>query len=322
MLNNRSEEILIIGAGVSGLSTGILLAINKYKPIIWAKDLPPNTTSNKAAAVWYPFHAEPVEKVAKWAGETLEYFLTNIVNDRDSGAFIKTVIEIFPKEESDPLWKEYIKSFRRTQRLPNGYKDGYAVDGVVMITDIYMQYLLDRFNKLGGTIEKRFVSSLDEALESYNIVINCTGLGAQQLVNDSKMFPCRGQIVSIPHNGFPYTVFEEKGPNSLAYIIPRRKDIILGGTLGKKDDFSLETRLDEVNGILARCASLYPEFKGVKPTSYKVGLRPARDGGIRLEKELFNDGLVIHNYGHGGSGFTLSWGCAKEVIKILKQYIN
>jgi D-amino-acid oxidase len=49
----------------------------------------------------------------------------------------------------------------------------------------------------------------------------------------------------------------------------------------------------------------------------RVGLRPFRRSGVRLERDQLRDGrTVIHNYGHGGAGFTLSWGCAREVLDI------
>lgn len=314
------DEVLILGAGVSGLSTGVLLALNKYKPIIWAKDLPPNTTSNAAAAVWYPFHADPPDKVARWARTTLDFFLGNVVNDENSGVYKNTVTEIFSEQEPDPFWKDSVKTFRRIKNLPFSYKDGYAVDGVVMVTDIYMQYLLDKFRELGGIIEKKYAADLEECLKNYSFVINCTGLGAKEFVKDSKMHPCRGQVIRVPNNGFPYTVFEEKGPNGLAYIIPRKDDIILGGTIGEENDWNLEVNPQDTDSILKRCSAIYPEFKNIKPLGYKVGLRPARKDGIRLETELINGGLVVHNYGHGGSGFTLSWGCALEVMNILKSF--
>ena len=315
------EEVLVLGAGVSGLSTGLLLLDEGYRVNIWAKDLPPNTTSNAAAAVWYPFHVDPPEKVAEWAGKTLDFFLEHVINDEKSGVYRNKIIEIFPNEEPDPFWKKQVKTFERLRGrdLPQGYNDGYTVEGVVMVTDIYMQYLINKFKERGGVIERKTVNNLEEVVHNHKLVVNCTGMGSRELAHDFNLYPCRGQIIRVENNGFPYTVFEEKGPNSLAYIIPRKDDIILGGTLGNEDDWSLEINPQTTQEILKRCSALYPEVEKAKVLGAKVGLRPGRKGGIRLESESLNGGTVIHNYGHGGAGFTLSWGCSSVVVDMISR---
>ncbi len=313
------SSILVLGAGVSGLSTGILLLKNGFKVTIWAKDLPPFTTSNKAAAVWYPFICGPLEKVPNWAKKSLEFFQKEVLKDIDHGCKTTIVTEFFTDKKEDPWWKAGVKSFRRIskKRLAKDYIDGYEIDGLVMDTDHYMDYLVRKFKKLGGKIIKKEVKNIKEALEKNKIVINCTGLGSRELFNDKSVYPVRGQIVKIKPNGFDYSVFEEEGPNSLAYIIPRLNDIVLGGT-AQKNDWNLKEDPKDTKEILKKCAAIFPHFKNVEIMEVKVGLRPAREK-IRIEPEKYDDKVVIHNYGHGGAGVTLSWGCAMDVLNIVQR---
>ncbi len=313
------KSVLILGAGVSGLSTGILFLQEGYSVTIWAKDFPPSTTSNKAAAVWYPFICGPKEKVPTWAKTSLEYFESEILPIPESGCKRTTVVEIFNKVPDEPWWKEAVDSYRRIDKykLPKHYIDGYQIEGLVMDTDVYMEYLVSEFKRLNGKMVKRTVKTLNEALERHSLVVNCTGLGSRELCNDETVYPVRGQIVKIKPNGFDYSLFEEEGPNSLAYIIPRLKDIVLGGT-AQANDWNLEPDPKDTKEILQKCANILPQFKKVDILEVKVGLRPARPQ-IRLEAEKFGKKTVIHNYGHGGAGFTLSWGCAQNVLDIAEE---
>src|SRR3989344_2465298 len=96
------KPVLILGAGVSGLSTGIILQKNGFQTKIWAKDVPPNTTSNTAAAFWYPFIVNPPEKAARWAEITLDFLLKHRVSDSKSGTYPIEVGEIFVHPKEDP----------------------------------------------------------------------------------------------------------------------------------------------------------------------------------------------------------------------------
>ena len=314
----KGNEILILGAGVSGLSTGIVLLQKGYKVIIWAKDLPPNTTSNKAAAFWYPFLCNPKDKAAIWAKTTLDYIQDNIIKDVESGCIKRMVSEVFAENVEDAWWGAGIDSYRKlyAEELPQGYIDGYHVEGILMDTSMYMDYLLNKFKQLQGMIIQKTVEDIADPLQKYSIIVNCTGLGSRKLFNDEKLFPVRGQMVKIKQNGFDHVIADDEGPNSLAVIIPRLHDIVLGGTI-QKDNWSLEVDPKDTQDILRKCALLDPLFKHVEIIEEYVGLRPARDA-IRLEIEDYSGKYIIHNYGHGGAGFTLSWGCAKDVLRLVE----
>ncbi len=316
-MNNK--RILILGAGVSGLSTGILLLQEGHNVHIWAKDLPPNTTSNIAAAVWFPYLCNPRDKATEWSGFTLRYLKQNILNDPDSGCIARTVTELFEKEVDEPWWRDAVESYRRPTKdvLPIGYADGYQTEAILMDTSTYMDWLVEKYKELGGALEQREVTNISQAFEAYDLVVNCTGLGSRTLFNDEQVYPVRGQVVIVKPNGFKQVIADDEGRNSLAVIIPRINDIVLGGT-AQANNWSTEVNPKDTDDILRKAKTLSPVFNNVEILETKVGLRPARHA-VRLETELFDGKYVIHNYGHGGSGFTLSWGCANEVTSLVKD---
>jgi D-amino-acid oxidase len=314
-----AKPILILGAGVSGLSTGILLLKDGFDVTIWAKDLPPNTTSNKAGAFWYPFLCDPKEKATKWARATIQYLdESGILDDPLSGCVTKTMTEILDIKKGEPWWKDAVYSYRRPSQneLPKGYVDGYQLEGPLMDTSMYMGYILDEYKRLGGVVITKEIQNIREALETYPLVVNCTGLGSRDLFNDQRLYPVRGQTVRIRSNGFNQIIFDDEGPNSVAFVVPRAHDIVLGTTI-QANDWNTGIDPQDTKDILRRCSNLDPVFEHVDIIDESVGLRPARDE-IRLEVEDFAGKTVVHNYGHGGSGFTLSWGCALDVVELVK----
>jgi D-amino-acid oxidase len=315
-------EILVLGAGVSGLTTGLRLLEEGHSVRVWAKALPPATTSNVAAAVWYPYKAYPVDKVAVWGAVAYQAF-ERLARMAGSGVLLSEVLELLPSAMPDPWWVAAVSGFRRAEpeQLPPGYADGWLFAAPVIEMSRYLEYLLRTLRGRGGAIEERGVGSLGEALDACPIVVNCTGLGARELCGDHDLHPSRGQVARIRHNGFRRVVLDDYGPNSVAYIVPRVDDIVLGGTDIEGEE---STTIDPATtrDILRRCARLDPAFAGVTEddiVSEACGLRPVRSM-VRLEAERVAPGrLVIHNYGHGGAGVTLSWGCAAEVAALVAR---
>ena len=139
--------------------------------------------------------------------------------------------------------------------------------------------------------------------------------GARELCQDTEVKPVRGQIIYI--NQDPGFGRFDQQPETLTYTIPRRDCTVLGGT-AQSDDWSLELRDSDRETILQKCEAVWPELDRSKIIGESVGLRPSRSE-VRLESEKVNGTLIIHNYGHGGAGVTLSWGCADEVARMLSS---
>jgi D-amino-acid oxidase len=202
--------------------------------------------------------------------------------------------------------------------LPIDYKHGFFARVPMVETPIYLPYLQKRFLKNGGELTIYEVNDLAEIAAKADWVVNCTGLAAGKLTGDKAVFPIRGQILKLDAMpGLPY-IADDDGPNALAYVFPRKDCTVLGGTAqlplgGLTNDNESPNEEDSV-GILRRCSNLLPVLATAVVRSVSVGMRPGRTT-IRLEREPSTN--IIHNYGHGGGGYSVSWGCAFEVIEKL-----
>jgi D-amino-acid oxidase len=165
----------------------------------------------------------------------------------------------------------------------------------------------------------RALESPEAALAVGDMVINCAGLGARELIGDQSLFAIRGQVVRVAQIGIERFWLDDYGPHGMAYIVPRSQDIILGGTADDGDE-RLAPDPATALAIVERCAALEPRLRDAPILQHRVGLRPGRPS-VRLEAERPAPGkLLVHNYGHGGAGVTLSWGCADEILTICGQF--
>ena len=117
------------------------------------------------------------------------------------------------------------------------------------------------------------------------------------------------------------SVRDENHPAGRAYVHPRAHDCILGGTLEHSWDSSVD--LDTGESILRRCRDIAPKLAEATVIEHVVGLRPARPT-VCLEEDSREERgpLILHNYGHGGAGITISWGCADEIASLLGRSAN
>ncbi len=309
-------HLVILGGGVSGLSCGVRLLEAGHTVELWARELSPHTTSDVAAAVWYPYRAFPQERVSAWAARTFEE-LCVLAGQPETGVRRVLGLELLRAPAPDPWWKPCVSGFRRAtpaELLP-GYVEGFVFEAPVIEMPRYLPYLLARFRRLGGSVHQREVRSLDEAWAVAPLVINCTGLGSRGLVGDDTLFPVRGEVLRVAPLPVERFLLDEDEARGMSYIIPRAQDCILGGT-AEEGNASLEPDPVQAEGILARAARLLPEGTRFQVLQHLVGLRPGRPS-VRLEVEQVGAHRVIHDYGHGGAGVTLSWGCAEEVTALV-----
>jgi D-amino-acid oxidase len=341
------HHVAIVGAGVSGLTCGVVFAERGHRTAIFAREIGQQTTSGAAAALWFPYDVEPANKVIPWALETFRT-LINLARNSDSGVSMIELRQFSRTEEIQipdwaiPLgahpviptpstslragsvengaageaatWRGRPEAERSgSERIRSrGFTSGFAIFVPLMDTTIYLDYLANRFLKADGQITEnvRF-EKLEDVDPQFDLVINCAGIGARELVHDADLEPHRGQVAIVPRiKDLPYAVVCDDAP--LMYAIPRRNDCVFGGTNELSEDLAVDSAT--TTRIVGECNR---SLKIEKPNvlAERVGLRPYRKSGVRVERAHLRDGrAVIHNYGHGGSGFTLSWGCAREVV--------
>jgi D-amino-acid oxidase len=312
-----AERIAIVGAGVSGLTCGVIFAERGYRTAIFAKETGRQTTSSVAAAVWFPYHVEPAERVVPLALETYQVLLdlTRVpesgVSMIESRQFLRAG-EIEIPDWAVPLGASVIPS--EVEGSLESFKSGFSLRTPLMDTTIYLDYLAARFRKAGGEIHAKIrFEKLEDVDATFELVVNCAGIGARELVRDADLEPHRGQVAIVPKiEGLSCAIVCDEAP--LMYAIPRTNDCVFGGTNERSDNLAADPAT--TSRIVTECSRVL-NVNEPRVLAERVGLRPFRTSGIRLERDQLGDGrTVIHNYGHGGAGFTLSWGCAREVLDL------
>lgn len=315
---NTKKNIWIVGAGVVGLTTGLRLLEEGHSVTIVAKEFSPNITSDIAAAIWFPFKVNPKAKALEWSRFTYNK-LERLLNVPEAGVSMTNSVRLQTDPDRVPWWVAALPKNRvkkaATKDLPQGYKAGYTMEVPLVEVPQYMRYIYQEFLRLGGIVKQQTITNLDELLIGDRWVINCTGLGAQKLVNDPDLFAVQGQLVHVKSKVPLPTISDNEGGAIAAYIIPRKDCYILGGT-ALSNEYSTEPKPEVAKQIWERCEKIAPELKNAEFVNTVVGLRPVRKR-LRLEKEPYKQ--LIHNYGHGGAGFSIAWGCAEEIAQMVAQ---
>lgn len=307
------KKVAVIGAGIIGLTSAIRLQEAGFDVTIFAKEMPQNTTSTAAGAVWWGYGEG---KVREWARHSLEIFRQDIISGIQGVESIR-LHDVYRHQAESPWFHADVA---RCDAIPESdlnapYVSGFLLDIPLVNPPVYLDYLQTKFIANGGEIVQKICQSLSDLSDDYPIIVNCTGLGARELAKDGDVYPIRGQtvIVSAPDVGEGFMDDEH-----FTYIFPRADGVVLGGMLQANQDnlvLDIEVRQD----ILLRCIQVDERLKDCPIIRETVGLRPGRSV-VRLEAEqLSDDCLVIHNYGHAGIGFTLSWGCAEDVVQLVQE---
>jgi D-amino-acid oxidase len=319
-----AKSVAIVGAGVSGLTSGVLFAERGFRTAIFAEQIGRQTTSGAAGALWFPYDAEPADKVIPWALATYKV-LVDLVKDARSGVSMIELRQYFRTGKIPiPDWAYELGARRSGDSsvaaalcaAPSRPEAGcYSVTVPLMDTTIYLDYLANRFQKAGGVINANVrLEKLEDVDPEFDLMINCAGIGARELVRDTDLEPHRGQVAIVPKiDNLNCAIVCDDAP--LMYVIPRTNDCVFGGTNEISDN--LDADRATTSTIVTECSRIL-KIKNPRVLNERVGLRPFRKSGVRLESEKVSDGrTVIHNYGHGGSGFTLSWGCVAEVFGLV-----
>jgi len=200
-------------------------------------------------------------------------------------------------------------------------KWGYRLQAPVALMKTYLPWLYSLSVASGVSIIQRQITSLDECFKFGDVVVNCTGYRAKELVADSGLIPVKGEYVSYPRDASCPSEYigDDEHPEETSYIMPIGNEVLVGGSeeMGKED--LSETRT--ADQLLKRIAPLAPWAKdriGKQPTRHVTGYRPYRKQGVAFGLRTTKAGTVIDNFGHGGSGFSLAWGCAESVKELIE----
>jgi D-amino-acid oxidase len=303
------NSVAVIGAGISGLSCAYELAKHDVAITVFAEQFSPHITSNKAAAFWFPYHIRNDKRGIEWCRISYDYYKT-LSNNSATGISMHRLVKMIDKKVVDPdiSWLDFLPGqlyrMMDKQELTDPYIAGFEVTVPLIETQLFLPWLMQSLREQDVEFVQEKITSFD-MLAQYDCVINCSGLGARELCNDDEVYPARGQVALLPPQPNLPIFIDNEPP---LYMVPRKDAIILGGTM-EAHVWEEETVNETLQDIQQKIAVVFPSIKDVPIVGSWAGLRPCRNT-IRLERE----GNIIHNYGHGGSGFTLAWGCATDVI--------
>lgn len=309
-----TRNALVLGSGVSGLTVACRLQEDGWQVRIWTADEPSETTSAVAAAIWYPYRVEPRDRALEWGGRTFRRF-ARLAGDRSTGVVMTDGLELYREPTDDPWWLDAVPDVRRAapDELPDGFADGLRLTLPVIEMPMYLSWLMRQFVSRGGELVLHAVQDLDEVVGRAGVVVNCTGLASRELVDDQQLQAVQGQVVRVANPGIRRFVVHHADP--VTYVIPRSRDVVLGGT-AEEGAWDTAPDPDVAEEIRRRCAQLEPRVADLPVVGHAVGLRPGRPS-VRLERVDVDGTVVVHDYGHGGAGVTLSWGCADEVAQLV-----
>jgi D-amino-acid oxidase len=313
----RVARVIVVGAGVVGLSCAVRLLEAGHHVDVVARDLPLETTSAVAAALWYPYRAAPFARVTAWAQRTyvaLEALAADaadgVADGADTGVRMLPGTELHRSRAPDPWWREAVPQLTRVSAVGPPYVDGWSFTAPVVDMPVYLRWLVRRLASLGGTMTRMALSALPDRAD---VVVNATGLGARRMAEDPSVLPVRGQVVVVEQVGLDRWWLDASVP---VYVVPRLGEVVVGGT-DDEGDWNRRPDPAVARDVLARATELVPRLAGARVLRHAVGLRPARPE-VRLEAETTRSTRVVHCYGHGGAGVTLSWGCADEVVGLVE----
>ena len=329
-------RVAVLGAGIAGLSTANLLLQSPYQPhvTLLAEKFSPNTTTELSSGVAWPASrpapggnmSSSDAREQKWTKDTLEYLFSLLSTPLAARLKMSLVFlyKLSDGHREDPWWKDYVLGFRHvtekemeTLHYPT-HKSCLSFGTVVLSCESFLTWQMEQFRADGGKVIQKKLESLQEIDGQYDIIVNCTGLGSRELVNDNQMYPVRGQsiIVKAPwvKHGFGYI-----DTHINISVVPQTDEVHLGGT---RDIGNWSKQVDPLisKGIMERCCKYFPALATAPVVRETVGLRPGRKT-VRLEVDdtITKHSIVIHNYGHDGHGITFFRGCALDVVKLAED---
>jgi D-amino-acid oxidase len=325
-------DVLVIGAGVIGLTTATCLAEAGVSVAIATAEPPQQTTSVAAGALWGPHLVGMDDRVARWADVTLARFteysapgiganaLDGIVRTATGIAATRTAGLPPPKFAASTVLGPC-----QPAEMPPGYGSAWRLSAPIIAMPGYLAYLAERYGRAGGSTPfPAKIGTLGEArvlAPSARVIVNCTGCGARDLVPDPGVTPVRGQVVVVSNPGIAeFFVGTSADPGDLTYLFPHGDVVVLGGT-EQPGDWSREPDRATAERIFAACVVVRPELADATVLDHRVGLRPARPW-VRLAAEPGDGVTIVHNYGHGGAGVTLSWGCAEDAAALTLEALG
>jgi D-amino-acid oxidase len=319
--HNGRTDIVVVGAGVIGLTTAVCLAESGLAVRVRAALPPPRTTSAVAGAIIggpvlaSPAEAAkrfpPVELTSRWHRTSLDEFEA-LSKQPGTGVRVARGRLVNRHGVGELTWVRQLPGYEPCNPAEHaGFPVAFWASLPIVDMPVYLEYLAGRCADAGGTVDIAPVASLAELAREAPLIVHCAGVGARGLAGDDAVVAVRGQQVVVENPDLREFFFEQSPTATSTSFIPHGSRLLLGGT-AERGEWGLEPDPAQTLQIVRRCSEVEPRIAGATVRGAKVGLRASRPT-PRLEEESIGGARVIHNYGHGGVAVGLSWGCAREV---------
>ncbi|XP_026759960.2 D-aspartate oxidase [Galleria mellonella] len=330
-MDKGAPNIAILGAGVVGLTVADILQkdLGKANITIIADKFKEDTTSAVAAGIFCPgssFRGATREITHKWIDDSWYYWQDILKSSEASNAGIMELSTyIFARDNyeltKNPLLEHLVSNYRAAREdelklCGPGWKYGSYFTTVKIGCDRYLPWVERRFVDKGGRIVSGKVDSFT-SLRQYDLVFNCTGLGAKYLCNDFDIFPLRGQVIRVKAPWLKTAFFCDYD----TYIIPGMDGVTTLGGVRQHDNSNLQVCKYDAHAIWQQCCEILPDLRKAEIIGHNVGLRPYRVP-VRVEPEVIGGVKVVHCYGHGANGVMSSPGTALNAVKIGYDYLK
>lgn len=324
-MNKDNMNIAVLGAGVIGSTVAKFVQeeLRNTNVTIIADSFGEETTSCVAAGIFRPgpsFKGPTKEVTKKWIEESWRFWHEIMLSpDSLNIGVIPLPTYIFSKENyhvtRNHLIENVVPIYRAVENdelklCGDGWKYGSYFLTLKIECDKYLPWNEKVFKLNGGKIVKSKVDSFTP-LSKYDLVFNCTGMGAKYLCNDHDLVPIRGQVVQVSAPWIKTSFYGDYD----TYVIPGSNGLATLGGVRQYDSYNLQICKHDAAAILERCCQLVPSLKKAEIISHKVGLRPHRTP-VRVEAEIVDRLKVVHCYGHGGYGVMCAPGTAIDAVKL------
>jgi D-amino-acid oxidase len=310
-------HLTLVGAGVVGLTVALRLADDGHRVRVLADRPVEQTTSTVAAALWYPYLAGPADRTRRWGSLTYRVLADLARTTPEAGVDCRWGREVLAAPTPVPDWQADVEGFTATDT-------SWSFLAPVADMAVYLPWLTDQARDRGvevQTVPRVDRAGLERLAAGSDGLVLFPRLGARDLVGDDAVTPVRGQVVLLEQTGVTEWLLAagDGPPGALTYVVPRRSHVVCGGT-ALPDRWDTDPEPETAEAILARCRRLVPALADAAVVAHRVGLRPVRPD-VRVELDdgsLELPAPVVHCYGHGGAGVTLSWGCAQDVVALVR----
>lgn len=264
------KKFCIIGAGVVGLSIGFRLIEvfnDDIEVTIISEKFFNETTTYGCGGLWEPYQiaGTPDSVVNRYGKIAFDHFLS-LYYSKDaeaSGVKLMNAYSLLTADQdaTEPSWKDIPFHFKvltkedlANMKVPSKYVAGFSFGTLVVDPKYYLRFITAKLKQMNVKFVQQLVEDISSLYAQYDVIINCTGLGAVKLLKDESMYPIRGQVLRVKAPWMQSIWFFGR-----SYIIPNIDNVVIGGT-AQKGDWNTTVSNQDTDEIMEAVCEIFPSI--------------------------------------------------------------